>query len=191
MTSIASFSRRPDVLRVATAVMIAAWLAGAVIALVHDPSGNHSVEGLAEHLQLAVLTITTVTLVPIVLRLGALAGAPRAAAVALVGANAVGALCVVSNVNSGDPSFFTVVAVPSMLSWLAGFVALAVALGRSGALPKAYAVALPVTWLLGTMGAQASLGVVTAAFWLLVALRLGVFAAPGAVRGGRTEPQAA
>jgi hypothetical protein len=97
----------------------------------------------------------------------------------------------VSNVNSGDPSFFTAVAVPSMVAWFAGFIALAVAVWRSGALPKAHAFALPVTLLLGTMGAQAGLGVATALFWLLVALRPDVFATSSGLPGGRPAPQAA
>jgi hypothetical protein len=170
---------RPAVVRNATAINILTWLGQAAIAFVHDPSGNHSVEGFAEHLQLALITLSALSLIPIVLRLGAAAGAGRAAAISVAGANGVGALCIISNINSGDPAFFTVVAVPSMLSWFAGFIVVAVAAWRSGALPKAYALALPLTWILGTVGAQAGLGVATAAFWFLVARRLDVFATSG------------
>lgn len=174
-SNITTMLTRPAVVRGATVLNVLTWLGQAAIAFAHDPSGNHSVEGAAEHLQLGLLTLCALTLVPILLRLGAAARAPRAAAVAAVGANAVGLLCVISNVNSGDPSFFTIVAVPSMLSWFGGFVVLGVAIWRTGALPKAYAIALPVTWLCGSVGAQAGLGIATAVFWTLVARELGVF----------------
>jgi hypothetical protein len=133
------------------------------------------VRGTVEHLQLAAITISALSLVPVVLALGRATGSrlgARAAAVSMVGANAVGALCVISNINSGDASFFTAVAVPSMLSWFVGCVVLAVAVGRSRALPKAYAFALPVTFLLGAVGSQVGGGILVAAFWLLVARRL-------------------
>src|ERR1700742_1280734 len=109
-SNITTMLTRPAVVRGATVLNVLTWLGQAAIAFAHDPSGNHSVEGGAEHLQLGLLTLCALTLVPILLRPGAAARAPRAAAVAAVGANAVGLLCVISNVNSGDPSFFTIVA---------------------------------------------------------------------------------
>ena len=177
MPAFANLINNPKVVRAATAINIGTWLGQAVIAFTHDASGNHSVEGYPEHLQLALITLCAITIVPITLLLGARGGTGgrRAALVSVIGANCVGALCVVSNINSGDPSFFTAVAVPSMGSWFLGSVALAVFLFRTGGVPKVYAFALPVAFLCGTMGAQAGTGVVTAVFYAAVARELGVF----------------
>lgn len=165
------------VVRAATAVNIGTWLGQAIIAFTHDASGNHSVQGYPEHLQLALITLCAITIVPITLRLGALAGTGgrRAALVSVIGANCVGVLCIASNVNSGDPSFFTAVAVPSMGSWFLGTIALAVLLFRAGAVPKAYTIVLPIAFLCGTAAAQTGTSLVTALFWAALARELGVF----------------
>src|SRR4051794_28015712 len=105
---------RPAVVRAGAALLIAMWVTQGVIAVTHEPSGNHTVVGAIEHIQLATLTLSALAMIPVVRRLGALAGAPRAALLALAGANTVGVLCVVSNINSGDPSFFDAVAPPSL-----------------------------------------------------------------------------
>jgi hypothetical protein len=177
MLPISNIINNAKVLRAATAINIATWLGQAVIAFTHDASGNHSVEGYPEHLQLALITLCAITLVPITLRLGARGGTGgrRAALVSAIGANCVGVLCIASNVNSGDPSFFTAVAIPSMGSWFLGTIALAIFLYRSGNVPKVYAFALPVAFLCGTAAAQTGAPVVTALFWAAMARQLGVF----------------
>lgn len=177
MPAISNLINNAKVVRAATAVNIGTWLGQAVIAFTHEASGNHSVEGYPEHLQLALITLCALTIVPITMRVGALAGpvGRRAALISVIGANCVGVLCIVSNVNSGDPSFFTAVAVPSMGSWLLGSIALGVLLYRSGAVPKAYGIALPIAFICGTAGAQAGASVVTALFWTAMARELGVF----------------
>ena len=175
------FLSKPAVLRAATTILIATWIAQAIIAVTHTPSGNHSVEGVVEHTELALLTICSLSLIPIVLRLGALSGARRAAVVSLVGANTIGALCVISNVNSGDAAFFDAVAILGMLAWFGGFVMLAVALGRSAAVPRAFAIGLPVAFLLGGPGGHIGGGFAAALYWALLARELGIWSQAPAV----------
>jgi hypothetical protein len=167
MLPITNITNNVKLVRAATAVNVATWLGQAIIGFTHDASGNHTVEGFPEHLQLALITLCAITIVPIALALGARGGTGgrRAALVSVIGANAVGALCIISNVRGHDASFFSAVAVPSMGSWLLGSVALAVFLYRTGGVPKVIALALPFAFLCGTMGAQAGAGVVTALFY--------------------------
>ena len=172
---------RPAVVRAGAALLIAMWVTQGIIALSHAPSGNHTVVGAIEHVQLATLTLCALALIPVVRHLGALAGAPRAALLALAGANTVGALCVVSNLNSGDPSFFDAVAPPSLLAWFVGFVVLGVALARRGAVPRAYAIALPLSMLIGGAGGHVGGGLVAAVYWVLLTRELGIWS-PAAAR---------
>ena len=167
-------NHRTSLLRAATGVLVATWIGQGVIALTHTPSGNHSVEGFAEHLQLALLTTCALALIPIVSLLGRLAAAPRPATLALAGACTLGTLSVISNVNGEDASFFTAVAVPSMLSWLVGFVLLGVALARSRALPRHLAIGLPVAFVAGAPLGHLGGGLITAVYWTLVAAELGL-----------------
>jgi hypothetical protein len=176
-----TFLSKPAVLRTATAILVATWIGQAIIAVTHTPSPNSGVEGTVEHLQLALITICALAMIPIVVRLGALTGARRAAIISLVGANAIGAICVYSNINSGDASFFNAVAVPAMFAWFVGFIILAVAIGRTRVVPLAYAIALPIVFLLGGPGGHIGGGFVAAIYWALLANALGIWTADSAV----------
>ncbi|MGH2958632.1 MAG: hypothetical protein ACRDKE_03440 [Solirubrobacterales bacterium] len=178
-----TFLSKPAVIRVATAILIATWIGQGIIAVTHTPSPDSGVEGTVEHLQLALITLSALAMIPIVMRLGELAGARRAAILSLVGANAIGALCVFSNINSGDASFFNAVAVPSMLAWFVGFVILAVAMGRTRAVPRAYAVGLVIAFLLGGPFGNIGGGFVAALYWALLAFEIGIWSdAPAVAR---------
>jgi hypothetical protein len=82
---------------------------------------------------------------------------------------------VYSNINSGDASFFNAVAVPSMLAWFVGFVILAVASWRTGAVPRVYAIGLVIAFLLGGPGGHIGGGFVAALYWALLAYELGIW----------------
>jgi hypothetical protein len=170
-----SFLSKPAVMRAATAILVATWIGQGIIAVTHTPSPNSGVEGTVEHLQLALITLCSLAMIPIVVRLGEVAAARRAAILSLVGANVIGALCVYSNINSGDASFFNAIAVPSMLAWFVGFVILAVALWRTRAVPRVYAIGLVVAFLFGGPGGNAGGGFVAAIYWALLAYELGIW----------------
>jgi hypothetical protein len=153
----------------APAATAAAALLGVsgIIRLTHEQSGESTTIGI-EHLYLGGLTASLVLLVPVVLLLGRIAGRPRLARIAITGQLALAALTVISNVRGKDPSFFAAVAVPSNLLWLGGFVALAVVLRRSGRVPRAIAIGLPVAWVLTLPGSAVGGMVVAGAYWLVV-----------------------
>jgi hypothetical protein len=138
-----------------------------VIQLTDEPSSETTVVGI-EHVTLAGLTASLVLLIPTVILLARTAGRPRMAAIPIAGMVGLAALTVVSNVRGEDPSFFAAVAVPTNLLWFGGFVALAVALRRSGRVPQALAIGLPITWLLTLPGSSLGLGIVAGAYWLVM-----------------------
>jgi hypothetical protein len=138
-----------------------------MINLVDEQSSETTTVGI-EHVSLAGLTAGLILLVPVVLLLARVAGRPRLAAIPLTGMLGLAALTVISNVRGEDPSFFGAVAVPTNLLWFGGFVALAVALRRSGRVPQALAIALPITWFLSLPGSNIGLSVVAGAYWIVV-----------------------
>jgi hypothetical protein len=164
---------------------VAASAAGAlafafgILSIADSQSGESTTVGI-EHVILAGLTGTLLTLIPVVLHLGRLAGRPRAAAAAVTGQVALAALTVVSNVRGEDPAFFAAVAAPSNLLIVGGLVVIAVALRRSAALPRLAAIALPVSWIL-TLAGGGVLAPVAGAYWLAIGwmLRHGELPRPG------------
>ena len=154
----------------AMAAAVANSVAG-VIQITDKQSGESTVVGV-EHVSLAALTLACILIVPAVLRLAQIAGRSRGAIAASTGLVALASLMVVSNVRGSDPSFFAAVAVPSNLLWLGGFIALAIALKRSGRVPVAIAIGLPVTWILTLPLSAVGGGIAAGAYWLVVAWML-------------------
>jgi hypothetical protein len=145
----------------------AALAVGGIIQITDTQSGESTVVGV-EHVTLAMLTTTCVLLAVVTLFLGRAAGRTRPAAVAATGMLVLAPLTVISNVRGTDPSFFAAVAIPSNLLWFGGWIALAVALKRSGAVPAKLAIALPFTWILALPLSAVGGGLVAGAYWLLV-----------------------
>jgi hypothetical protein len=139
-----------------------------ILQITDEQSSQTTVVGV-EHVMLAGLTATLVLLLPMTILLGRVAGHPRIAAIATTGMTALAALTVVSNVRGEDPSFFAAVAVPSNALWFGGWIALAVALKRSGRVPAAVAIGFPITWILSLPLSQFGASLIAAAYWLVVA----------------------
>lgn len=138
-----------------------------VIQITDEQSGQSTIRGI-EHVSIGALTVACLLLVPVVLRLAQIAGRSRGAIAASAGMTVLGLLTIVSNVRGEDPSFFAAVAVPTNLLWLGGFVALGVALKRSGRVPAAIAIGLPVTWILTLPLSVAGGAIAAGAYWLVV-----------------------
>jgi hypothetical protein len=139
-----------------------------ILQITDEQSSQTTVVGV-EHVTLAGLTATLVLLLPMTILLGRIVGRPRFAAIAMTGMTALALLTVVSNVRGEDPSFFAAVAIPSNLLWFGGWTALAVALKRSGRVPSAVAIGLPITWVLSLPLSQVGASIIAAAYWLVVA----------------------
>ena len=139
-----------------------------IIQITDEQSSQTTVVGI-EHVTLAGLTATLLLLLPMMVLLGRIALRPRLAAIAMTGMSVLAALTVVSNVRGEDPSFFAAVAIPSNLLWFSGWTALAIALKRSGRVPAAMAIGLPITWVLSLPLSQFGASIIAAAYWLVVA----------------------
>lgn len=163
-------SNAPIIRRLAAPAAMASAVAFAVsgvIQLTDEQSSEATIRGI-EHVSVAALTIACLLLVPAVLRLAQIAGRARGAVAASTGLVALGSLMTVSNVLGEDPSFFAAVAVPSNLLWLGGFVALAVALKRSGRVPAAVAIGLPLTFVFALPLAVFGGAIAAGAYWFAV-----------------------
>jgi hypothetical protein len=141
---------------------------GGILQLTDEQSSQTTVVGVEEHVILASLTATLLLLAPLTRYLGALAGRPRAATVAITGQLALAALTVISNVRGEDPSFFAAVAVPTNLMWFGGFVAIAIGLYRSGRVPRAIAIGLPLTWVAALPLSAVGGGLLAGAYFLVL-----------------------
>ena len=67
------------------AVAVALFVFQAVVQLTHTPSGESTLEGVLEHVNILSLTVTLLAMAPAVVAIGRQAGAPRATRVALTG----------------------------------------------------------------------------------------------------------
>ncbi len=166
MTSIA-----PRTAAVASFAAAPVLLLTAVLQLAHEQSSESTTVGV-EHLTLACLTALLTLLAPVVLHLGRRAGAERRALVPAAGMLVLAALTVVSNVRGSDPSYFAPVAALTNLMWLGGSIALAVALVRRAALPRALAIGLPLLWIAAIPGSVIGLGALGAAYCVVLARTL-------------------
>ena len=108
------------------------------------------VETTVEHTILVLLAGILILAIPATIALGRRAGTVlgrRAALVAVTGQIALTVTCTASNINGGDPDWFIVAAPLSNLLWAGGWIALAVALWRSGTVARGFAVGLPLCWI--------------------------------------------
>lgn len=164
-----------------------AVLAGAVMAgtgalyATRPDIQSSAVETPVEHTVLVLLASILILVIPATVALGRRAGTVlglRAAAVAVAGQVALAVTCTASNVNGGDPDWFIVAAPLSNLLWAGGWIALAVALWRTGAVARGFAVGLPLCWIallpLSALGGALLAG----GFWLT----LGTLTAAGTLR---------
>ena len=166
MTALSNIHRR---LAVAGAAVASAALAvGGILQLTDEQSGQTTVVGV-EHVTLGAFTVTLIALIPVVLAFAQIAGRVWPGRIATAGLAVLAALTTISNVRGEDPSFFPPVAVVSNLLIVAGLIALAVTLTRSGRFPKALAIALPVTWVFALPLSAIGGGLAASAYWLVVA----------------------
>ncbi|MGE3234006.1 MAG: hypothetical protein AB7O78_09775, partial [Thermoleophilia bacterium] len=153
------------------------------------PDVDHStVTTPVQHAVLALLAGILILVAPATIALGRRTGTVlgrRAAAVAVAGQLALAATCTASNVNGADPGWFVVAAPLANLLWAGGWIALSVALWRSGAVPRGFAVGLPLCWIallpLSSLGGALLAG----GYWLT----LGTLMAAGTLR--RSQAHAA
>lgn len=150
------------------AMASSAALAVAGIIQITDTQSSQTTSVGIEHVSLAAFSLNALVLIPVALHLARLAGGSRGGVVASVGLAALTVLTIISNVRGEDPSFFPAVAIPSNLLWLGGFVAIGIALKRSGRVPAAIAVGLPITWFFMLPLSMVGGGLVAAAYWLVV-----------------------
>jgi hypothetical protein len=162
--------------RVALAAGAVMASAGAVQATRPDIQPDR-VETVVEHTILVQLAALLILAIPAVIAIGRRAGSAlgrRAAAVAVAGQVALAVTCTVSNVNGGDPDWFVVAAPASNLLWAGGWVALALALHRSGAAHRWVAIGLPLTWIallpLSSLGG----GLLAGGYWLALGAAMAV-----------------
>ena len=171
-----------------------AVLAGAVMAATgalyttRPDLSPDAVESTVEHTVLVLLASILILAIPATIALGRRAGTVlgrRAAAVAVTGQVALAITATCSNVNGGDPDWFIVAAPLSNLLWVGGWIALAVALWRSGAVARGFAVGLPLCWIALLPLSSVGGGLLAGGYWLA----LGTLMAAGTLR--RSEAHAA
>jgi hypothetical protein len=175
--------------RVAGRIAIAAGalMAGTGALYATRPDVDHTtVTTPVQHAVLALLAGILILAIPATIAHGRRAGTllgRRAATVAVVGQLALAATCTASNINGADPGWFVVAAPLSNLLWGGGWVALAVALWRSGAVARGFAVGLPLCWIallpLSSFGGALLAG----GYWLA----LGTLMAAGTLRRSRAH----
>jgi hypothetical protein len=143
----------------------------------------------AQHIALALFAAALVLTVPAVLALSEYAaGKLRIGRYGIVaGQIGVAAAAAVSNVRGGDPGWFPVVAGPGNLVWVLGSIALAIALYRTGRVPRGVSVGLVVAYL-GTIPlSMVGGGILAGSYWLAV----GYLLLHGAIERRALEPAAA
>jgi hypothetical protein len=153
----------------------AAFAAEGVVQLVHSQHTGSKVVGLAGHLNLAFFIAGLVLATPAVVALSRYARPGRAQTAALAAATGTAVLAITSIsslVMGHDGVWFNVIAPLTNAAWLFGSIALAVSLKRAGHLPTTVALGLPVAWIatipLATLGG----GLITGAYFLIVASML-------------------
>jgi hypothetical protein len=143
-------------------------VAGAVQAVRTD-DGNRFVDPI-EHVLLTLIAVTLVLWAPAYLalgrriggRLGRIGGGLAAFGCALLAAGTTS-----TNLHDQDYAWFTVVALPANLAWLAGSVLLAVGAWRGRTLPRPLAAALPLVWVTSIILSQAGGNLIAAVIWAI------------------------
>ena len=164
-----------------------AMLAGAVMAgtgalyATRPDIKTDTVSTPVEHTILVLLASILILCIPGTVALGRRAGTAlgaRGAAVAVSGQGALAITGTASNINRGDPEWFIIAAPLSNLLWGGGWIAIAVALWRTGAVARGFAVGLPLCWIallpLSALGGALLAG----GYWLA----LGTLMAAGTLR---------
>jgi hypothetical protein len=161
------FTNTRFIARTAIAAGVALGITG-VIQITDTPSGETTVVGI-EHALLGALSAALLLSVPAVLHLARLAGRGRlATAIPVAGLIGLAVLTVTSNVRGEDLSIFPAVAVASNAAIFGAFIAIAIGLRRSGRVPRALAIALPLTWIATFPLSQFGGPVLAGAYWLAV-----------------------
>ncbi|GAA0796719.1 hypothetical protein [Spirilliplanes yamanashiensis] len=154
---------------------VASMVGGAVQAV--RPADTDPIVSTSDHVILTVTALALVLWIPAYLVLGR--DARRAVGTWGGRLAAFGAALLVigmtsTNLHGQDYSWFSIVAVPANLAWLAGSVCLAVATWRSRTLPRWLAVGVALVWPCSIFLAQSGGGLVAGAVfvvvgWLMVA----------------------
>ena len=161
----------PRFAAVSSAFAALASAAGAVIQLTHDQSGVSTVEGFVEHLGLALFSAMLLSVIaPTAFIARRATGDVRPAIFTAVAAVALASLATISNVRGDDPSFFPVVAAPSVLTIFGSWIVIAVRGFRLERMPKALMVGLPLIIVVSLPLSQLGGGLLAAAYWLAIAL---------------------
>jgi len=173
----------------ALAAMAGGAMAAAVGALQAsglDWDDGSKVETVPQHVTLGLFAAALVLTIPAVLALAEYAdGRLRAGRYGIVaGQFAVAAAATVSNIRGDDASWFPAVAGPGNFVWVAGSIALAIALYRTARVPRPVAVGLVVAYI-GTIPlSMIGGGIIAGAYWLAV----GYLLSHGAIERRALEP---
>jgi hypothetical protein len=146
------------------------------------------VETVPQHVALGLFAAALVLTIPAVLALAGYAdGRLRAGRYGIVaGQFAVAAAATVSNIRGDDASWFPAVAGPANLVWVAGSIALAIALYRTARVPRPVAVGIVGAYI-GTIPlSMIGGGIIAGSFWLAV----GYLLSHGAIERRALEPAA-
>src|SRR5919198_671165 len=119
----------------ATVAGIALAVTG-VIEVTDTQSAANATVGI-EHVSLGAFSLALLALALPITYVGRLAGARRAATIAIVGQVLLALLCVTSNINGKDLGIFPAVAAPTNLMLFGGWAAIAIALRRRAGLSRA------------------------------------------------------
>jgi hypothetical protein len=144
-----------------------ALAAGAVIEVTDTQSASNTTVGI-EHVSLGAFSLALLALALPIAYVGRLAGARRAATIAIVGQVLLAAICLAGNVRGTDLGIFPAVAVPSNLMLVGGWAVIASALRRRARLSTTLAVSLPASWITALVLAAVGGGLVAGAYWLAV-----------------------
>lgn len=153
----------------------AAIAAGGAIQATRPDIDETRVETFTEHLLISLFAVGAALLVPATLALGRRAGtrlASRAAAAAATGQVILAAAATWSNVTGDDAAWFPAVASVTNLMWLGGWIVIAVGLRRAGAVPRAVAFGIPLSWAVALPLSRFGGGLLAGGFWIAVGVAL-------------------
>jgi hypothetical protein len=156
-------------------VAASAFAAGGVVQIVHPQTSGSHVVGIAGRLVLAFFIVALVAVAPAIIALARAAKPGRIQIVATLVASAttlLGLTCVSSLALGHDGVWFNVIAPLTNATWLFGSIALAVSLKRAGRVPTLIAIGLPLAWITTIPLATFGGGLVSGAYFALLAYSL-------------------
>lgn len=177
---ISSLARRGPVAAVGAGTLF--LVDGIILGL--DPGETDPLLRPLEHVILSLYAVALLLLVPALLHLAGRVDARRPAVLASTGAVVLAFGMTATNLHGQDYSWFPAAAVPANLAWLAGSVALSVALWRRSRAPRWAAVTPVVTWVCGIPLSQLGGPVLSGALWLAI----GALALAGTLERPVREP---